>query len=70
MLTIALRPEIEQRVAERARDRGLPIAELVRTLIEDALDDLDDQEMASHRLTNPLPPLNSDQARKALGLED
>jgi predicted DNA-binding protein len=69
MLTIELEPEIERRVAERARNRGMSEADFVRALIEASLDDLDDVQMAAERLEHPLPPLTSAEARKVLGLD-
>jgi predicted DNA-binding protein len=69
MLTIELEPEIERRVAERARTRGMSEADFVRALIEASLDDLDDVQMAVERLERPLPPLTSAEAHKALGLD-
>ncbi len=69
MLTLILEPEIERRVAERARSRGVSEADFVRALIEASLDDLDDVQMAVERLEHPLPPLTSAETRKALGLD-
>lgn len=69
-LTLILDPSTEQRVAEQAHARGQSEAEFVRALIGDALDDLEDIQMATDRLTNRLPPLSSAQARQALGLDD
>ena len=70
MPAIILEPATEQRIAERARNQGMSEAELIRTLIEDGLDDLDDTQMAVDHLNTPLQPLTSAQARQALGLED
>ena len=69
-LTLTLDSPTEQRVAEQARARGMSESAFVRALIGEALDDLDDTQMATDRLTNPLPPLTSAQARQALGLDD
>ena len=73
MPAITLEPATEQRIAERARRHGMSEADLIRTLIEEGLDDLDDSQMAADRLANPLQRLTSAQARQArqaLGLED
>ena len=70
MLTVVLEADTEQRIAERARKQGISEVNLIRKLIEDSLDDLDDIQMAAERLSDPLPPLTSAEARKALGLED
>ena len=70
MTAITLEPAIEQRIAERARRHGVSEVDLIRTLIEEGLDDLDDIQMAVDRLNNPRQPLTSAQARQALGLED
>ena len=69
MLTLVPEPEIERRVAERARSRGMSEADFVRALIEASLDDLDDVQMAVERLEHPLPPLTGAAAHKALGLD-
>ncbi len=70
MPLISLEAATEQRLSERARRAGLSEAELLRTLIEDGLDDLDDIQMAVERLETPLQPLTSAQARQILGLDD
>ena len=70
MPTIILEPVTEQRIAERARRDGISEVDLIRALIEEGLDDLDDAQMAVDRLGNPLHPLTSAEARQALGLED
>ena len=70
MLTVELEPATEKRLAERAMRRGMSNADLVRTLIEEGLDDLDDIQMATDRLSQPLRPLTGAEARAALGLDD
>ena len=70
MVTLVLEPETERRIIELAKDRGLSESDLVRELIEYGLDNMDDVRMATERLDNPLPPLTSAEARKALGLDD
>jgi hypothetical protein len=70
MLTVSLDADTERRVAERARASGLSDVDLVRSLIDDGLDDLDDAQMVTDRLANPRVPLTAIQARRALGLED
>jgi len=70
VLTLTLEPEIERRIIERARNRGVSELDLVRELIEASLDDLDDIQMAVERLERPLKPLTSAEAHKALGLDD
>jgi predicted DNA-binding protein len=69
MVTLVLEPETERRIAELAKSQGLSEADFVRGLIESSLDDLDDIRVAVERLDNPLKPLTSAEARKALGLE-
>jgi predicted DNA-binding protein len=70
MPAVILERATEQRIAERARRSGMSEIDLIRTLIEEGLDDLGDIQMAVDRLDNHLQPLTSAQARKALGLED
>jgi predicted DNA-binding protein len=69
MLALILEPEIERRVAERAKSRSISDADFVRALIEASLDDLDDVQMAVERLDHRLPPLTGAEAHKALGLD-
>ena len=70
MLTVELEPDTEKRVAACARSRGVSQADLIRALIEEGLDDLDDVRMAAERLSQPRQPLTGAEARQALGLED
>jgi predicted DNA-binding protein len=70
MISLALNPDIERRLAELAKSRGVSDSDLARELIEASIEDLDDTEMAVNRLENRQPPLTAQQARKALGLDD
>jgi predicted DNA-binding protein len=70
MLSVSLPAEIEQRLAELAKSRGLSEGELAREFIEASIDDLDDIQLAVNRLENRQPALTAEQARKALGLDD
>jgi predicted DNA-binding protein len=56
MPAIILEPATEQRIAERARRHGVSEVDLIRTPIEDGLNDLDDAQMAADRLNDPLQP--------------
>jgi predicted DNA-binding protein len=70
MISLALNPDIERRLAELAKSRGVSDSDLARELIEASIEDLDDTEMAVNRLENRQPSLTAQQARKALGLDD
>jgi predicted DNA-binding protein len=70
MLSVSLPAEIEQRLAEMAKSRGLSEGELAREFIEAGIDDLDDIQMAVSRLENRQPALSAEHARKTLGLDD
>jgi len=70
MISVALNPDIEQRLAELAKSRGLSNSDFARELIEACIEDLDDIRMAAGRLENRQPALTTEQARKALGLGD
>jgi predicted DNA-binding protein len=70
MLSISLPALVEQRLAELAKSRGVSEGDLARELIQTSLEDIDDIEMVIPRLENRQPPLTSEQARKALGLDD
>ena len=69
MPTVELEPETEQRLTECARKQGVSEAALLRLSIEDSLDDLDDIQMATERLSNPMPSLSSAEARVAVDLD-
>jgi len=70
MVSISLPAAVEKRLAELARSRGVSEGELARELIEASIEDLDDVAMAVARLERRDRPLNAEQARKALGLDD
>jgi predicted DNA-binding protein len=70
MISVALNPDIEQRLAELARRRGLSEGDFARELIEACIEDLDDIQMAVGRLESRQPALTAEQARKALRLDD
>ena len=70
MLLVSLPAAVEQRLSELAKSRGLSESELARELIEASIEDLDDIEMAVERLKYRQSALTSQEARKALGLDD
>ena len=70
MISVALDPDIERRLAELARRRGLSEGDFARELIEACIKDLDDIQMVVGRLENREPALTASQARKALGRDD
>jgi predicted DNA-binding protein len=70
MVSIRLDPDVERRLAELAKDAGKSTSDFARELIEQSLEDLEDTRMAVSRLENGLPPLTTEQARKALGLDN
>ncbi len=70
MISVALKPEIEERLAELAKSRGLSESDFARELIETCIEDLDDIQMAVERLDDRQRALTAEQARKAVGLDD
>lgn len=70
MSSVALSPDIEQRLTELARRRRLSKGDFARELFEAYIEDLDDIQMATGRLENRRPALTAEQAREALGLDD
>jgi predicted DNA-binding protein len=70
MISVTLKPGTEQRLTELAKSHGMSDGEFARELIESAIEDLDDIEMAVGRLENRQPALSAEHARKALGLDD
>jgi predicted DNA-binding protein len=70
MISVALNPDVEQRLTELAKSRGLSEGDFARELIEACIEDLDDTQMAAGRLESRQPALIAEQARKALGLDD
>jgi RHH-type transcriptional regulator, rel operon repressor / antitoxin RelB len=70
MISIELDPETEGRLTQLAKRTGKTEAELARELVRYVMEDLEDISIAEARLANPMPPLTSEQVRKALDLED
>ena len=70
MLSVSLPAAVEQRLSELAKSRGLSESELARELIEASIEDLDDIAMAVELLKHGQSALISQEARKALGLDD
>jgi predicted DNA-binding protein len=70
MLSVSLPTDLERRLTELAKSRGLSEGELVRDMIEASIEDFDDIQMARARLERRQPALNAEQARKALGLDN
>jgi len=70
MLSVPLTAEIQRRLGELAKSRGQSDADFARELIEASIEDLDDIQMATSHLESRQPALSSEQARKALGLDD
>jgi len=62
MISVALNPEIEQRLAELAKSRGLSEGDFARELIEACIEDLDDIQMAAGRVENRQPALTAEHA--------
>jgi predicted DNA-binding protein len=69
MLSIQLDPDLERRLSDLAKRTGQATSDVARELIEQGLEDLEDIEMAVERLEKRQPPLTTEQARKALGLD-
>jgi predicted DNA-binding protein len=69
MLTVDLTPELERRLRECAKARGVSGPDLLRELIAEGLDDLEDVRIAEERLRTPRPALSGLEARRALGLD-
>jgi predicted DNA-binding protein len=70
MISVVLNPDIEQRLTELAKSRGVSQSDFARELIEASIEDLDDVQMAVGRLESRRTALTAEQARKALGLDD
>jgi predicted DNA-binding protein len=70
VLSVSLPAAVERRLSTLAKRRGLSESELARELIEASIEDLDDIEMAVERLKHRQSALTSEEARKALGLDD
>ncbi|HEY8885101.1 MAG TPA: ribbon-helix-helix protein, CopG family [Chloroflexota bacterium] len=69
MLSIQLDSDLERRLSNLAKRTGQATSDVARELIEQGLEGLEDIEMAAERLEKRQPPLTTEQARKALGLE-
>lgn len=70
MISVTLKPEVEERLAELAKSRGLSESDFARELIEACIEDLDEVQIAVERLGDRQPALTAEQARKALGLDN
>jgi predicted DNA-binding protein len=70
VISVALNPDIEERLTELAKSRGQSKSDFAREIIEACIEDLDDIRMAVGRLEDRQPALSAEQARKALGLDD
>jgi len=69
MLTVVLPDETEGRLASVARERGMAEDALVRALLDEVLDDLEDSAIAAERLAMRRTPISSAEARRVLGLD-
>ena len=70
MISVALDPDVEQRLAKLASLSGRSESALARELIEGNIEDLEDRYLAEKAIAEGGPRFTAQQVRKELGLED
>ena len=68
MLSVRLKPELEERLSRLAKQTGRTKTFYASQLIEEKIDDLEDRYLAESRLEKRGKTFSSDEARKQLGL--
>ena len=69
MLSVRLKPELEERLSRLAKQTGRTKTYYASQLIEENIDDLEDRYLAESRLEKRGKTFSSDEARKQLGLD-
>jgi RHH-type rel operon transcriptional repressor/antitoxin RelB len=69
MLSVRLKPELEERLSRLAKQTGRTKTYYASQLIEENIDDLEDRYLAESRLEKRGKTLSSVEARKHLGLD-
>ena len=70
MLSIRLKPELEERLSRLAKETGRTKTFYASQLIEENLEDLEDRYLAEARLEKRGKRYTNAQARRQLGLDD
>jgi RHH-type rel operon transcriptional repressor/antitoxin RelB len=70
MISIRLKPAVEERLSRLAKETGRTKAFHASQLIEENLDDLEDRYLAEARLEKRRKTYTSAEARRKLGLND
>ncbi len=69
-VTIEIPEEIEARLLSEAQSNGIPFGQLVREVLIDHFEEVEDRQVAESRLEDRQAPISADQLRKNLGLEN
>jgi predicted DNA-binding protein len=69
-VTIDIPEDIEARLRSEAQASGVPFPQLLRDVLIEHLEDVEDRQIAEERLKEPQPPLSSSQLRRNLGLDN
>lgn len=69
-VTIEIPEDVEARLRSEAQSSGVPLPQLVRDVLLEHIEDVEDQRVAAERLRDPQSPISSAQMRRNLGLED
>lgn len=69
-VTIEIPEEIEARLLSEAQSTGIPFGQLVREVLIDHFEEVEDRQVAESRLEDRQAPISADQLRKNLGLEN
>ena len=69
-VTIEIPKEIEARLLSEAQSSGIPFGQLVRDVLIDHFEEVEDRQVAESRLEDRQAPITADQLRKNLGLDN
>ena len=69
-VTIEIPEDIEARLLSEARASGVPLPQLVRDVLIDHFEEMEDRQVAESRLEDRQTPISSSQMRRNLGLDN
>jgi predicted DNA-binding protein len=69
-VTIDLPQDIEARLLSEARASGVPLPQLVRDVVIEHFEEIEDRQVAEARLEHRQAPITANQMRRNLGLEN
>ena len=69
-VTIEIPKSIEARLLSEAQASGVPLPQLVRDVLIEHFEEIEDRQTAENRLRDPQAPISSHQMRRNLGLDN